>query len=304
MAKSYVLFGIDTEPDCGSNTPFYNMTKPGTEEILDVYAKHNIHGTFFVTGECAKKNPDVVKLIQETQNEVGVHSLYHETVGDELYEIPGIKPLLPQEVPLRVKLATEWVESVSGEKAVSWRCPRLWGSTHVCNALEDLGFKVDASYPMFFYRERFAPYHPSREDWTKEGDMKLLEIPNFADMTMESKDPGMERDRDQWPLFRLKGADYLFQRILNFEKFAEAKGVPVVLCFYFHPWEFVKCKQFYAYGEGGVYIDKFFVGKTGKVAKREFDKLCGLLLGGDRERVFLRADELAEQWPQISQETK
>lgn len=296
MAKSYVLFGIDTETDCGSNTPFHNMVKPGTDAILDIYAKHNIKGTFFVTGECAKVCPGTVKDILDTGNEVGVHSLYHETVGDEMYQIPGVKPLLPQEVPLRVKLATEWVEEVSGVKAVSWRCPRLWGSTHVCNALEDLGYKVDATYPMYYYREQFAPYHPSREDWTKKGDMNLLEIPNFADMTMKSKDPVFERDRDQWPLFRLKGADYLFQRILNFEKFVDEQDIPAVLCFYFHPWEFVECKHHYAFGEGGVWIRDFFVGKTGEVARQELDKLCALLLGGDRERVFMRMDEFADEW--------
>ena len=42
------------------------------------------------------------------------------------------------------------------------------------------------------------------------------------------------------------------------------------------------------------------VGKTGKVAKREFDKLCGLLLGGDRERVFMRMDEFADKWSEIN----
>lgn len=296
MAASYVLFGIDMEPDVGSNTPFYNLTKPGTEALLDIYAKYGIRGTFFFTGECAKKLPDVVRMVQDTHNEVGVHSLYHETVGDELYEIPGVKPLLPEEVPLRVRRATEWVESVSGEKAVSWRCPRLWGSTHVCNALEDLGYKVDASYPMFFYRERFAPYHPSREDWTKEGDMALLEIPNFADMCMKSEDPVMERDRDQWPLFRLKGADFLFERIRGFESFAESKGLRPVLCFYFHPWEFEVCQTRYEYGEGGVFIDPFFVGGTGEKARREFDKLCGLMLSGDRERKFMRMDDFCDEW--------
>ena len=296
MAKSYVLFGIDTETDCGSNTPFHNMVKPGTEAILDVYAKHNVKGTFFVTGECAKVCPDAVKMILDTGNEVGVHSLYHETVGEEMYQVPGVKPLLPQEVPLRVKVATDWVEEVSGQKAVSWRCPRLWGSTHVCNALEDLGYKVDATYPMYYFREQFAPYHPSREDWTKKGDMNLLEIPNFADMTMKSKDPVFERDRDQWPLFRLKGADYLFQRILSFEKFVDEQNIPAVLCFYFHPWEFVECKRYNTFGEGGVWIRDFFIGKTGEVARREFDKLCGLLLGGDRERVFMRMDEFADEW--------
>lgn len=294
MAKSYVLFGIDMETDVGSFTPFYNYTKSGTEKILDIYKKHGVKSTFFFTGESARECPETVKMVLDADCEVGVHSLYHETVGDELFNIPGNKPLLPEEVPLRVRRATEWVEAVSGVKPVSWRCPRLWGSTAVCNALEDLGYKADASYPMYFYRERFAPYHPSPDDWTKEGSMKLLQIPNFADMTMVSNDPGLERDRDQWPLFRTESAEKLMERIVGYEKFAESKGVPPVLCFYFHPWEFEECQTSYHYGEGGVFVDEFIVRGTGAKACAEFDKLIALLLEGDRE--FMRIDDFTDMW--------
>lgn len=294
MSKTYVLFGVDMETDVGSFTPFYNYTRSGTEKILNIYKKHGVNGTFFFTGECAKENPECVKMVLESGNEVGVHSLYHETVGDELFNIPGNKPLLPEEVPLRVKRAVEWVEAVAGVKTVSWRCPRLWGSTAVCNALEDMGFKADASYPLYFYRERFVPYHPSREDWTQEGDLKLLEIPNFADMTMESHDPGLERDRDQWPLFRTESAESLMERIVSYEKFAESKGLPAVLCFYFHPWEFEECHTEYHYGEGGVTVDEFIVRGTGEKACAEFDKLIGLLKQGGRE--FYRIDKFTDLW--------
>ena len=120
MTKPHVLFGIDMETDVGSFTPFYNFTKSGTQKIIDIFAKHDVKATFFFTGECAKKNPEVVKMVQAAGHEVGVHSLYHETVGDELFPIPGVKPLLPEEVPLRVKRAVETVEAVAGEKSVSW----------------------------------------------------------------------------------------------------------------------------------------------------------------------------------------
>lgn len=294
MNKSYVLFGIDMETDVGSFTPFYNYTKSGAEKILNIFRNNSVYGTFFFTGECAKLNPDIVQTVLDSGNEIGVHSLYHETVGDELFTIPGNKPLLPEEVPLRVKRAVEWVEAVSGTKTVSWRCPRLWGSTAVCNALEAIGFKADASYPLYYYRERFIPYHPSREDWTKEGDMKLLQIPNFADMTMKSNDPGLERDRDQWPLFRTESAEMLMERIVSYENFVWNKGLPAVLCFYFHPWEFEECKTEYHYGEGGVTIDEFIIRGTGEKACREFDKLIKLLKADGRE--FMRIDKFTDMW--------
>lgn len=301
MAKSYVLIGIDMETDVGSFTPYYNTTLSGCRRILDIYKKYGVTGTFYFTGECAKEVPEAVREVLAADCEVGVHSLYHETVGDPLFDIPGVKPLLPEEVPLRVKRAVEWVEEVSGVKAVSWRCPRLWGSTAVCNALEDMGFLSDASYPMYFYRERFAPYHPSSEDWAKVGDMKLLEIPNFADMVMESNDPGLERDRDQWPLFRTESAEALYDRIVKYEKFAEEKGVPAVLCFYMHPWEFEPCKAVNMFGEGGTVVDEFIVKGTGDYAAEQLDRLIDLLLSeGDRE--FVRADDLAKRWDGIEKE--
>ncbi len=298
MSKLHILFGIDMETDVGSFTPFYNHTKSGTQKILDIFQKYGVEATFFFTGECAKENPEVVEMVKAGGHEVGVHSLFHETVGDELFPIPGVKPLLPEEVPLRVKKAVEYVESVSGVKATSWRCPRLWGSTAVCNALEELGFKVDASYPMYFYRERFAPYHPSKDDWTKEGELKLLEIPNFADMTMKSNDPGLERDRDQWPLFRTEGAEYMLERIKGYEKFAEDKGIIPVLCFYIHPWEFEKCETQYFYGEGGVIVDEFIVKNTGVKAEQELDKLIKMLKDCGSE--FYRMDKFADKWNEIN----
>ena len=35
------------------------------------------------------------------------------------------------------------------------------GSTKVLNVLEKLGYVADASFPLYFFREPFVPYHPS-----------------------------------------------------------------------------------------------------------------------------------------------
>ncbi len=289
-----VIFGIDMETDVGSFTPFYEGVKNATPVLLELFDKKGVEATFYFTGDAARENPDVVKLVKESPNEIGCHSLYHETVGDELFPIPGVKPLLPEEVAFRIETATKWVEEVSGSRPVSFRCPRLWGSTAVINALEGLGYVSDASYPMYYYRERLVPYHPDRCDWTKEGRLKILEIPNFADMAMESKDPLLERDRDQWPLFRTESAGALFEHIRNFVGFVEGKGLPAVLCFYFHPWEFISVKKRYHYGEGAVIPDAFITKGCGAKAIREFARLIDLLK--DSGACFYRADEFARYW--------
>ena len=286
-----VLFGIDMETDIGSFTPYYNGVSKGTPMLLDLFKKENIKGTFYFTGEAANECPHITRTVADSDNEVGCHSLYHETLGDELFPIPGLKSMLPEEVPIRIKTATKWVEEISGVRPVSFRCPRLWGSTAVINALEESGYITDASYPMYFYREQFAPYHPDRQNWLKKGDSKVLEIPNFADMTMESKDPGLERDRDQWPLFRTEGAKYLLRRIESFLAFCEDKQAAKCLCFYIHPWEFHPMKSSYNFGEATVIPDDFITRNCGDVALREIENLIdGLVAMGAQ---FRSAGELA-----------
>lgn len=292
--ETKVLFGIDMETDVGSFTPFYEGIKTATPMLLELFDQKGVKGTFYFTGHAAKINPDSVQMVAATNNEVGCHSLFHETVGDELFSIPGVMPLLEEEVPLRLQRATEWVEQVAGFRPKSFRCPRLWGSTAVVNALERLGYTSDASYPMYFYRKQFAPYHPSRNCWTEQGDLKLLEIPNFADMVMKSNDPGLERDRDQWPIFRTENAEALMAKIKTHIRFLKQKDLPIVLCFYFHPWEFIPCATRYMFGEGGSVVQEFIVKGCGEKAKAEFSRLIGMLK--DMGAQFVTAAELAEEY--------
>jgi len=294
MSDITVVFGLDCETDVGSWTPFYEGLKHGTPKLLDLLEKQEVTATFFFTGEAAAEAPALVRQIAGAGHEVGCHSLYHETVGDPIFAIPGIRPLLPEEVPLRLRRATEWVADALGEQPVSFRCPRLWGSTAVVNALEELGYVADASYPLYFYTEQLTPYHPSREDWTQPGDLKLLEIPNFADLTIQSRDP-YGRDRDQWPLFRTESAQSLMKHIDNFVGHVSDQGWPAVLCFYFHPWEFLPMQSEYHFGEGTVVPDPFLIKNCGDYALEQF----GVLIDGLKERSarFTTAKGLAAEWP-------
>lgn len=295
--RPIVVLGFDMETDIGSFTPFYEGVKNGTARIVSLLERHDVQATFFFTGEAAEQNPTSTKMVAEKKHDVGCHSLYHETVGDELFPIPGVKPLLPEEVFHRLEVATEKVAQIAEARPVSFRAPRLWGSTAMVNALEKLGYLADASYPLYFYGEQLAPYHPSPDDWTKKGSMKILEIPNFADMTIESKDQ-YGRDRDQWPLFRTEGADALMVHVENFVRFVGEKGLPAVLCFYFHPWEFIEMPQGpIHYGEGSVIPDPFIVKNCGDPALGQLNLLLGRLtaLGAS----FQTAQQLALEWNEL-----
>jgi peptidoglycan-N-acetylglucosamine deacetylase len=289
-----VILGFDMETDIGSWTPYYEGLVNGTPKIQEILSKHGVTGTFFFTGDAARQHSEIVRMVDAAGHEVGCHTLYHETIGDELFPIPSMKPVLPEECYHRIEVATDAVQQALGGKIASFRAPRLWGSTAVVNALEDLGYRADASYPMYFYKDRLTPYHPSSKDWTRQGDMKLIEIPNFADMTIESHD-GYGRDRDQWPLFRTEGAEAMMAHVDNMIAFYEERNLPAVFCFYMHPWEFWDMPQgIIHYGEGSVLPDPFLVNNCGDVAVREFDRLLSMLV--DRGMSFSTAGDVAESW--------
>ncbi|MCP4643299.1 MAG: polysaccharide deacetylase family protein [bacterium] len=292
MSELNVVLGFDMETDIGSWTPFYEGLKHGTPVILDVLAQCGVPATFFFTGESARKHPEIVAEVRDEEHEIGAHTLFHETIGDPLFEIPGMMPILAEEVPNRLRLCTEWVQEAAGIRPVSFRCPRLFGSTAVVNALEALGYVADATYPMYFFRERLVPYHPSAEDWTQEGNLRIVELPNFADLSMESTDP-YGRDMDQWPLFRTKSAEAVMGHIDGYIEYCEARDVDPFLCFYFHPWEFHRMPEGEIhYGEGAVHPDPFIVENCGPYAVEQLEDLITSLQ--DRGARFLQAQQVAE----------
>lgn len=285
----YALMGVDVETDVGSFTPFHEGTQLGTPKLLDLFDATGMKGTFYTVGQTAKDNPNIAKLIVERGHEIGCHSLYHETVGDPLFDLPGVTPLLSHEVLARLRIATDWIEEASGVRPVSFRAPRLWGSTAVTKALMKLGYLTDASYPMYFYRERFSPYFVDPEDWTKEGDSDLVEIPNFADMTMESSDSPLERDRDQWPLFRTQGAEALLERVFSYLDFCAERDIPPYLAFYIHPWEFYPMAESYNFGEATVIPDEFITKNCGDYALEQLEIVIRTLQ--DEGVKFVTAEE-------------
>ena len=291
MAGFQVVLGFDMETDIGSWTPWYNGFAPGTEAILRVLKHHGVTGTFFFTADAAEKNPEVLRKVRDAGHEIGAHTLFHETIGDSLFEIPGMMPILPGEVKNRLRLNTEKVEAVAGIRPSSFRCPRLFGSTAVVNALEELGYKADATYPLYFYRKQLRPYHPNRESWLEKGDMKIIEIPNFADLSMKSNDP-YGRDLDQWPLWRLEGAEALMKHVHGYMEFCRREKTDPFICTYMHPWEFHEMpKGLLHYGEGAVLPDEFIVRNCGPYAEEQLDLWIGMLKAEGAE--FRQAQNVA-----------
>jgi peptidoglycan/xylan/chitin deacetylase (PgdA/CDA1 family) len=54
-----------------------------TRQVLAMLARHQAHATFFVIGEKAERNPEVIRAIDEAGHELGVHGHRH----DRLYSL-------------------------------------------------------------------------------------------------------------------------------------------------------------------------------------------------------------------------
>ncbi len=70
----------------------------GLSTVLELLDRAGLHGTFFVLGWVARQRPDLLRTVADRGHEVGCHSVYHETLGDPIFDIPGNPPLLPEEV--------------------------------------------------------------------------------------------------------------------------------------------------------------------------------------------------------------
>lgn len=279
MTTTEVILGFDMETDVGSWTHSHRGVEEGTDKLLSLLDRNGVPATFFWVGETARLYPELVRNTDNGNHEAGCHSLYHETVGEPIFEIPGVYPMRDNELEDRLVENKQIVEEAIGRPPVSFRAPRLFGSTNMVNTLARLGFRCDASYPLYHYGARLEPYRPSADDWTQLGDLPLVEIPNFADISMASEDP-YGRDRDQWPLFRTKGADTVMNRVSQFVTTLRQHEVPrQVICFYFHPWEFVEMPQGEIFiGEGYVRPLPFIVENCGDYALEQLDRIIGSLL--------------------------
>jgi peptidoglycan/xylan/chitin deacetylase (PgdA/CDA1 family) len=268
--KLYALISFDMESDIGSWTNEHQGVIKGTAPILEVLGRHSVRSTFLYTGNAALAGPDSIAMVKAAGHEVGCHTLQHESVGTPLFDAPGIPPVLPEEVFNRLEKATELIEQKSGIRPVSFRAPRGWAGNEVLMALDQLGYVVDSSYMAYFHGEHLLPYHPSSKDWRKPGELSILEIPLFADLTIPGEMPD-HRDRDGWPKLRTHDGKFLAGMVLRNAERLWAQGKPALVCLYLHPWEFVDMPTVVDTDEARIEFKPFLAQNCGKYALNELE---------------------------------
>lgn len=131
--------------------------KEYTSEILDLLALHKAKATFFIIGENAKKNPELIERIDTDGHEIANHTYTHPlktTVPKLLKEIEQTSELLYQITGNRPKL----FRPVGGQYTDA-----------MIDAIADSGYKVV-----------MWSWHLDTEDWKEPGVEKIVRIVNSA----------------------------------------------------------------------------------------------------------------------------
>ena len=292
----HVVISFDMETDIGSWGTTYEGVITGTPRLLEILARQGVPATFLFTADAAQTCPQAVGRVRSAGHEIGCHTLHHESLGEANADTPGLFTVLPEEIDHRLELATDAVAAVAGVRPVSFRCPRLQSSNEVLHALERLGYSVDSSYPTYFYAKQFAPYYPSREDWREAGEMRVLELPTFADFS-EPVPPGVDgfwRGRDCWPKLRLEGAVRFMERIDRMGAYLQARSLPLFICLYLHPWEFVPTAHELVFGEGRLEVAEWLWKNSGEPHLAALEDLIGRLRG--EGATFWTMKDFAAAW--------
>ncbi len=145
-----------------------------TRRLLEVLAKLNVRGTFFVLGWVAERFPGLVREIGAGGHELGCHSYWHRLI----YKLD------PAEFREDTRRAKDVIEQISGEPVRGYRAPTysvVDGSLWALEILSELGFSYDSSiFPIQHDRYGIpdAPRAPFRFQ-TPSGSMTEFPITTF-----------------------------------------------------------------------------------------------------------------------------
>ena len=240
------FLSIDVEKkENQKNEPFEGVEK--LSNILDVFKKHKVGATLFVTGEVLEKYPDLVKKWSQ-DFEIACHGYYHNTLDKLDFEARE----------QQIEDFCQLYQNILKVPLRGFRAPRNIIDNEQFAILEKYGFLYDASvfprYPWRIHRYEgyngkapTSPYFPDTKDHKQKGNMKILEIPE-AGLAFAIPLVGT------W--LRKLGVE-IFKKLFWFKK-------PDFVSFSMHSWDGVKFEGKSSQNSGEIYL-------------KQLDKMLGYL---------------------------
>ncbi|MGL3110431.1 polysaccharide deacetylase family protein [Bradyrhizobium sp. BR 1432] len=107
--------------------------KCGIPRFVDMFTRHSVPWTFYVSGYDAEESPDLVRDISRSGIEIGSHGYFHEGVD------PGDAE--PELLERTHRLLTE----ITGVAPRGWRSPSGHKTARTLSKLRELGYVYDSS---------------------------------------------------------------------------------------------------------------------------------------------------------------
>ncbi|MBT4935425.1 polysaccharide deacetylase family protein [Candidatus Woesearchaeota archaeon] len=185
----------------------------GNTRLLELFSKHNVKATFFITGYYAERHPSDVLRIFNAGHEIACHGYEHHYRNRKFDVLQDIRK------------GKKIIETIIGEKIIGFRAPQVQYSLRLLEVLDSLGFEYDSSlHPAYlpgYYNNRSFSLRPHGFPHLQIKEIPVAVYP-------------LTRLPIVWTFMRNVGM-WWTQRAVN--KLIRKKIDPVL---YFHSWEFVK----------------------------------------------------------------
>ncbi len=198
---------------------------PVTRWLLDRLDEREIKATFFVVGELARDQPELVRAIQAGGHEVASHGWDHRRV----------LAMTPEEFRADVRRSVDILQQITGTPVVGYRAPTfsiVRRTAWALDVLAELGILYDSSiYPV--RHDRYGVPDAPRVPFLAEGPRggRIIELPpatlRLGRVTLPVGGGGYFR------LFPPSLMEWGVRQALAVED-----GQTAAATLYFHPWEF------------------------------------------------------------------
>ncbi|MDR1990307.1 MAG: polysaccharide deacetylase family protein [Acidobacteriaceae bacterium] len=129
--KAY--FSVDVEQDCPPYLNTWRGIEEGLPRLLALLAEEDVRGTFFTTGEVARKYPSFVQSIVDGGHELGCHGDLHRNFGT----------LDARESEIEIARSSETLRAFA--PVTSFRAPYLTFPREYVPLLAKYGYRLDSS---------------------------------------------------------------------------------------------------------------------------------------------------------------
>ncbi|MFM6977069.1 MAG: polysaccharide deacetylase family protein [Sphingobacteriaceae bacterium] len=183
------------------------ISRKGTNYILDILKKHGIKATFFSTARFAEEVPEIIERIKNEHHELASHTYYHSSFEES-----------------HLLVSKQKLEELSGMKVNGLRMPRMRDVNP--EAVYQAGYEYNSSLNPTYLPGRYNHFSKPRTYFKQE---KLWQIPASVS-----------------PAFRLPLFWLSFHNLpLSYYQYLCRKTYKKdgYLNLYFHPWEFTDLRN-------------------------------------------------------------